>query len=35
MVNIGHKRERETGGWRRMHNEKLNNLYSLTDIIIN
>jgi hypothetical protein len=26
MVNIGHHRETATGGWRRMHNEILNNL---------
>jgi len=30
-VKIGHKRGRATGGWRKMHNEKMNNLYSLLD----
>jgi hypothetical protein len=27
------KREEETGGWRRLHNEELHNLYSSLNII--
>jgi hypothetical protein len=27
------KRDKETGGWRKLHNEELHNLYSLSSII--
>jgi hypothetical protein len=30
---FGPKRDRVTGGWRKLHNEKLNNLYSSPNII--
>jgi hypothetical protein len=30
---FGLKRNEETGGWRKLHNEKLHNLYSLENII--
>jgi hypothetical protein len=30
---FGPKRDGVTGGWRKLHNEELNNLYSLKDII--
>jgi hypothetical protein len=28
------KREELTGGWKKLHNEELHSLYSLTDIIM-
>jgi hypothetical protein len=30
---FGHKREQVAGGWRRLHNEELHNLYALPNII--
>jgi hypothetical protein len=30
---LGPKRDEVTGGWRKLHNEKLHNLYSSTSII--
>jgi hypothetical protein len=30
---FGPKREEVTGGWRKLHNEELNNLYSSENII--
>jgi hypothetical protein len=30
---FGPKRDKATGGWRRLHNEKLNDLYSSPNII--
>jgi hypothetical protein len=30
---FGPKRDEETGGWRKLHNEELRNLYSSTSII--
>jgi hypothetical protein len=30
---FGPKRDKLTGGWRKLHNEDLRNLYSLTDTI--
>jgi hypothetical protein len=30
---FGPKRDEETGGWRKMHNEELHNLYSSPSII--
>jgi hypothetical protein len=30
---FGSKRDEVTGGWRKLHNEKLHNLYSSPDII--
>jgi hypothetical protein len=30
---LGPKRDEVTGAWRRLHNEELNNLYSLANII--
>jgi hypothetical protein len=30
---FGHKREEVAGGWRRLHNEELHNLYASPDII--
>jgi hypothetical protein len=30
---FGPKRDEMTGGWRKLHNEELHNLYSLTSII--
>jgi hypothetical protein len=30
---FGPKRDEETGGWRKLHNEELHNLYSSTSII--
>jgi hypothetical protein len=30
---IGTKRKEVTGGWRKLHNEELHNLFSLPDII--
>jgi hypothetical protein len=30
---FGPKREKMAGGWRRLHNEELNNLYSSQNII--
>jgi hypothetical protein len=30
---FGHKRDEVMGGWRKLHNEKLCNLYSLSNII--
>jgi hypothetical protein len=30
---FGPKRDEVTGGWRKLHNEKLHNLYSLPNII--
>jgi hypothetical protein len=29
---FGRKREEVVGGWRRLHNEELHNLYALPDI---
>jgi hypothetical protein len=31
---FGPKREEVTGGWRRLHNEELHNLYTSANIII-
>jgi hypothetical protein len=31
---FGPKRDEETGGWRKLHNEELHNLYSSPSIII-
>jgi hypothetical protein len=31
---FGPKREEVVGGWRRLHNEELHNLYTLPDIIM-
>jgi hypothetical protein len=31
---LGPKRDRVTGGWRKLHNEELHNLYSSPSIII-
>jgi hypothetical protein len=31
---FGLKRDEVTGGWRKLHNEELHNLYFLADIII-
>jgi len=31
--NIGPKREEVAGGWRRLHNEELHNLYASANII--
>jgi hypothetical protein len=31
---FGPERVEVTGGWRKLHNEELHNLYSLTNIII-
>jgi hypothetical protein len=31
---FGSKRDEVTGGWRKLHNEELHNLYSSTSIII-
>jgi len=30
---FGHKRDEITGGWRKLHNEELNDLYSSPNII--
>jgi hypothetical protein len=30
---FGHKREEVAGGWRRLHNEKLHNLYASPNVI--
>jgi hypothetical protein len=30
---FGSKKDEETGGWRKLHNEELNNLYSSRSII--
>jgi hypothetical protein len=30
---FGQKRDQVTGGWRKLHNEELNNLYSSPNII--
>jgi hypothetical protein len=30
---FGRKRDEETGGWRKLHNEELHNLYSFPSII--
>jgi hypothetical protein len=30
---FGSKRDKVTGGWRKLHNEELHNLYSLPSII--
>jgi hypothetical protein len=30
---FGPKRDEETGEWRKLHNEELNNLYSLLSIV--
>jgi hypothetical protein len=32
-ANIGRKREEVAGGWRRLHNEELHNLYASLNII--
>jgi hypothetical protein len=32
-ITFGLKRDKIIGGWRKMHNEELHNLYSLPDII--
>jgi hypothetical protein len=31
---FGPKRDEATGGWRKLHNEELHNMYSSTNIII-
>jgi hypothetical protein len=31
---FGHKREEVAGGWRRLHNEELHNLYDSLNIIL-
>ena len=30
---FGHKRDKVTGEWRKLHNEELSNLYSLPNIV--
>jgi hypothetical protein len=30
---FGHEKEKGAGGWRRLHNEELHNLYTLPNII--
>jgi hypothetical protein len=32
-MTLGHRRDEETAGWRKVHNEELHNLYSSPDII--